>query len=99
MKPISFGQETIYARELTYLEYEEYARSLRANDKEPFWDRLFNLLIRHAVREDGTRRFQDRSELVGLPSKTVLKAAYAFSEAFTKLNLVTDDDIDELRKN
>ena len=101
MKPISFGQETIYARELPYSEYEEFAAMLDNSVTDPAaWrDRQINMMVRYAVREDGTRRFHDRAELNGLSGKTVLKAVYSFATVFLDLNGISTDEIEEARKN
>jgi hypothetical protein len=100
MSPIQFGNEIIYARELTYAEYDEFSRTAPLTDDPIAWrDKQIDMMVRFAVREDGSRRFQDRSELNGIPAKTVLKTVYAFTNAFSSLNIVSDDDFEELRKN
>lgn len=106
MKPVPFGNEIIYASEIPYADYDEFLelaqRAFEVHDDQREKKRrevFVDLMARFAVREDGSRRFTSRDELTGLPGKAVLKAVYSFATEILDLNTVTEESIEEARKN
>ena len=99
MLPIQFGTETIFVPEITYAEYEDFLDTFKSDDNYHWLKERLDLMARYAVRQDGSKRFVDRSEMTSLPAKSTLKAALAFYLAFRDLNLVTQEEIDEMQKN
>ncbi|MCL2304630.1 MAG: hypothetical protein FWC43_04735 [Planctomycetaceae bacterium] len=93
------NEELIFARELTFAEYEEYFAIVRSRDENNFDRQTIAIMSRFAEDANGGRRFPDGIDFNAVPVKSILPTAYAFGYALAELNTITQDDTNAMLKN